>query len=149
MQIFISIVHRLRTNNVNVYVSKIYRSELIFGRRGVYILEGGLVFGMLNRLHIQGTYIPGGLINRGRINEILRYVFFKNDSFEKFLSRIRAPNIFPCFKYFNIICILTHAIFSTSSIKPYSFSAIENTQKRQLSSKQKRQWSSRQQSSKK
>ena len=48
VQIFASIVHYLRTNNVNVYVSKIFPSGLIFvgGRgyeRGAYIQNVNLV----------------------------------------------------------------------------------------------------------
>ena len=44
VQIFASIVHYLRTNNVNVYVSKIFPSGLIFvGGRGAYIQNVNLV----------------------------------------------------------------------------------------------------------
>ena len=47
VQIFASIVHYLRTNNVNVYVSKIFPSGLIFGgrgyERGAYIQNVNLV----------------------------------------------------------------------------------------------------------
>ena len=39
MQIFALIVHHLRTNNVNLYLSKIYRSGLIFA--GPYIRWDG------------------------------------------------------------------------------------------------------------
>ena len=42
MEIFASIVHHLRTNNVNVYVFKIYLSGLIFGGR---MSKGGLYSG--------------------------------------------------------------------------------------------------------
>ena len=40
------------------------------GDRGIY---GGLIFGMLIRLHICGAHIRGGLIYRGRINGVLRF----------------------------------------------------------------------------
>ena len=50
VQIFASIVHYLRTNNVNVYVSKIFPSGLIFvGGRG---MNGELIFRMLIWFHI-------------------------------------------------------------------------------------------------
>ena len=42
MEIFASIVHHLRKNNVNVYVSKIYQSGLIFGER-IYGGEGAYI----------------------------------------------------------------------------------------------------------
>ena len=66
MYIFASIVHNLRTNNVNVYVSKIY--------------PRGLIFGML--LGLNNFFFWGGgggglylrrLIYRGHINKVLRY----------------------------------------------------------------------------
>ena len=63
MYIFASIVHNLRTNNVNVYVSKIY--------------PRGLIFGML--LGLNNFFLGGGevylrrLIYRGHINKVLRY----------------------------------------------------------------------------
>ena len=44
MKIFASIVHYLITNNVNVYVSKIYPSGLIFRERA-YIQGGNLYLG--------------------------------------------------------------------------------------------------------
>ena len=52
MWIFTSIVHHLPMNNVNIYVSKIYPSGLIFGRGSI-------------GLHIWGAYIPGGLYKGG------------------------------------------------------------------------------------
>ena len=65
MYIFASIVHNLRTNNVNVYVSKIY--------------PRGLIFGMLLGLNNFFFFWGGGgvylwrLIYRGHINKVLRY----------------------------------------------------------------------------
>ena len=65
MYIFASIVHNLRTNNVNVYVSKIY--------------PRGLIFGMLLGLNNLFFFFGGGgvylrrLIYRGHINKVLRY----------------------------------------------------------------------------
>ena len=67
-----SVVHNLLTNNVNVYVSKLYPSGLIFGGR-IYG-GGGLIFGILIGFHISGGGVySGGLIYWGRINGILRY----------------------------------------------------------------------------
>ena len=57
-------VHRLRTNNVNVYVSKLYPSGLIFG--GAYVRDVNWV------TYLGGVYL-GGLIYGRRINGILRY----------------------------------------------------------------------------
>ena len=58
MWMFASIVHHLRTNNVDVYVSKIYPSELILrGGGGVY--TGGLIFVMLIGLDIWGRLFVG------------------------------------------------------------------------------------------
>ena len=45
MYIFASIVYHLRTNNINIYVSKIYSS--------------GLIFGMLIGFHIWGRIFEG------------------------------------------------------------------------------------------
>ena len=66
-KIFVSIVHHLRTTNVNVNVSKIYPTGLIFGgggerekgwRGGAY--RGGLIFGITGlpiwRAYIRGAY---------------------------------------------------------------------------------------------
>ena len=52
-RLFASIVHDLRTNNVNLYVSKIYPDVLIFRGEGPYI-RIGRIFGMLIGLHIWG-----------------------------------------------------------------------------------------------
>ena len=52
MQIFASIVHYLRTNNVNVYVSKIFPSGLIFVCVGGEGMNGELIFRMLIWFHI-------------------------------------------------------------------------------------------------
>ena len=64
MYIFASIVHNLRTNNVNVYVSKIYPRGLIFGMllglNNFFFFGGG------------GVYLRR-LIYRGHINKVLRY----------------------------------------------------------------------------
>ena len=54
---FASVVHHLRTNNIIVYVSKIYPSGLIFEGayiRGPYIRD-------VDWVSYLGTYIHGGL----------------------------------------------------------------------------------------
>ena len=43
---------------------------------GGWRIYGGLIFGMLIRLHIWGAYIRRGAYIRGRIDGILRYVIF-------------------------------------------------------------------------
>ena len=60
MYIFASIVHHLRTNDVNVYISKIYLSGLIF--RGSIYGVGCLMLGMLIGLHIWGHMFGGAYI---------------------------------------------------------------------------------------
>ena len=69
-EIFALIVHHLRTNNVNVFVSKIYPSGLILGGGGgggVY--TGVLIFAMLIGFHIWSgrifeEFIYGGVLTR-------------------------------------------------------------------------------------
>ena len=63
MYIFASIVHNLRTNNVNVYVSKIYPRGLIFG----------MLLGLNNFFFFGGGVYLRRLIYRGHINKVLRY----------------------------------------------------------------------------
>ena len=57
MYIFASIVHNLRTNNVNVYVSKIYPRGLIFGMllglNNFFFFGGG---GIFEEAYIQRAY---------------------------------------------------------------------------------------------
>ena len=88
MQIFASIVHHLRTNNINVYVSKIYPSGLMAYIRegqGAYIPGGGM-FGMLIELDIQGhIFGEGGVIYGGHINGILRQFVLSMGAFHIFL----------------------------------------------------------------
>ena len=65
-KIFVSIVHHLRTTNVNVNASKIYPTGLIFGgggeREGLEggAYRGGLIFGITGlpiwRAYIRGAY---------------------------------------------------------------------------------------------
>ena len=63
MYIFASIVHNLRTNNINVYVSKIYPRGLIFG----------MLLGLNNIFFGGGGVYLRRLIYRGHINKVLRY----------------------------------------------------------------------------
>ena len=49
----------------------VYAGGFIFGNGCIY---GGLIFGMLIRLHICGAYIRERLIYRGHINGVLRYL---------------------------------------------------------------------------
>ena len=59
MYIFASIVHNLRTNNVNVYVSKIYPRGLIFGMllglNNLFFFFGG-GGGIFEEAYIQRAY---------------------------------------------------------------------------------------------
>ena len=77
---FALIVHHLRTNNVNVFVSKIYPSGLIFGRGGVEVYigvyTGVLIFAMLIGFHIWSGRIFEGFIYGGVLTRF--YGIWKN-----------------------------------------------------------------------
>ena len=69
--LFASIVHDLRTNNVNLYVSKIYPDVLIFQGEGAYIQRGAHIWDV-DWFTYLGALIRGEAINGARINGILR-----------------------------------------------------------------------------
>ena len=90
MQTFTPILHHSRTNNVNVYVAKVYPSGLIFEKgyiRGAYIQGVNWVTYLEGFIRWWGA--RGGVIYGRRMNGILRYYSkFIHDQHLSFFIRL-------------------------------------------------------------